>query len=245
MYSIRLASCSITLAVIALSLELCVPNPAISQPSNQCLDASSLWLPSDSTSGGVVNKWQKDITYSIVSNAKSTAAADLVKTTITSFSHRMGLKIIETGDSNETSVPDLLVVVDPNVSNDAPLLRDLALKFFQPRLSLSGRFQINSDAWNAELASVSPKCVGLDVDVNHAKALSFVVIQEDATSACVSVGLGQTFGLIGVKNYYTVNGEKMSRAILEEALRGLYSPEIRIGMKKAEAMERLNEVCSK
>jgi hypothetical protein len=38
------------------------------------------------------------------------------------------------------------------------------------------------------------------------------VIQEDATSACVSVGLGQTFGLVGVKNHYKANGEKVSRA---------------------------------
>jgi hypothetical protein len=68
------------------------------------------------------------------------------------------------------------------------------------------------------------------------------VIQEDATSACVSVGLSQTFGLVGVKNHYTANGEKVSGAVLEEALRGLYSPEIRSGM--SEAVGHLNEVCN-
>jgi hypothetical protein len=71
------------------------------------------------------------------------------------------------------------------------------------------------------------------------------VIQEDATSACVSVGLGQTFGLVGVKNHYTANGEKVSGAVLEEALRGLYSPEIRSGMSRAEAAGHLTEVCNK
>jgi hypothetical protein len=236
---------SVTLAAIALSLGFLVPNPAVSQPTSQCLDAASLWLPPD-TRGSVTTKWQKDITYSIVSNAKgASAAADLVRAAIGSFSHQMGLKTIETRNSNEASVPDLLVVIDPDVSNDAPSLRELALKFLQPRLSLPGRFEINSDAWNAKLAGATPKCAGLDIDLNHVSAASFVVIPEDAAYECVGVGLGRTFGLVGVKNYYTANGEKVSGAVLEEALRGLCSPEIRIGMNRAEAAGRLNEVCNK
>jgi hypothetical protein len=36
----------------------------------------------------------------------------------------------------------------------------------------------------------------------------------------------------------------VSGAVLEEALRGLYSPEIRSGMSRAEAAGHLNEVCN-
>jgi hypothetical protein len=234
----------IALAVWVLFVfTLCVSELAFSQSAAECVDAASLWLPPDRASEEVVTKWNKDLTFSIISHEKDIAAVKLVEATLNSLSHKMGLKIVEIGQSNEATLPDLLVVVDPNVSNDALLLRELALKFFQSRFGRAGRFQIDADAWNAKLRSLSPKCGGLDVEVNHAKDVSFIVVQEDATPACVSVGLGQSLGMIGVKNYYTSNGEKVPQAVLEEAMRGLYSPEIRVGMKRAGAIEHLKEAC--
>jgi hypothetical protein len=247
MYAIRWRCSSLNLTAItlwlSLALVLCTHKSAFSQSTNQCVDAASLWLPSDSASNEVITKWQKALTFAIISHERGAAAVKLVETAMNALSHQTGLKIVEIGQSNEVTLPDLLVVVDQNVSNDAPLLRELALKFFQSHLN-HGSFQIDADAWNQKLGSVSPKCAGFDVEVNHAKSLSFVTIQEDATPACVSVGLGQSFGMIGIRNYYKASGQKVPEAVIEEAMRGLYSPKIRTGMKRAEVIEHLNEACN-
>ena len=246
MNAIRSRKSPVNLAGLALwgALELCVPRSAFSQ-SKDCVDAASLWLPSDSAAEKdmVVTKWHKDLTFSIISHQSGTVAVKRVEAVMDSLSHQTGLKIVEIGQSNEQTLPDLLIVVDPSVPNDAPLLREIALKFLQNRVGVAGRFQIDADAWSAKLRNASPKCVGLDVELNHAKNLSFIAIQEDATPACLSVGLGQSFGMFGVRNYYMANGEKVTEAIFQEGMRGLYSPEIRIGMKRSEAIEHLKEAC--
>src|SRR5450756_74925 len=128
MYRITWRCSSLNLAAVAfalwlsLVLVLFVPKSAFSQSATECVDAASLWLPSDSASEKFVTKWPKDITFSIISHERDAAAAKLVEAALNSLSRRTGLRIVEIGQSNDATLPDLLVVVDPNVSNDAPLL---------------------------------------------------------------------------------------------------------------------------
>jgi hypothetical protein len=57
-------------------------------------------------------------------------------------------------------------------------------------------------------------------ELNAEKIIAFAMAQDDAISTCVSVGLGQSFGLIGGREYYAANS-RISEATVGEALRRL------------------------
>jgi hypothetical protein len=234
--------------VSCLLIILCLvslPKLALSQSVDQCVEAASLWLPSDSTSAKAVSKWQREqqIKFAIVSNQKNSPAVKLTEAGLNFVSLKAGLNLVELDESSSVPLPDLLVVVDPSVATDAPILRNIAQKFFEQKLLR--RFQIDAEFWNENLRKFSPKCVAFNVEVNNAKNVAFLIVQENETPACVRIGLGETFGIIGARNYYAVNGETIPEDIFGKALLGLYSEKIRSGMNRVEALKQVQEDCKK
>ena len=236
-----------TSLILAAFLSLSAPGlSAFAQTSDQCVEAASLWLPSETTRETLVTRWEKkEMRFAISSRDKDSAVVKSIEAELKFISQKTEMKLVEVEQSSEADLPDLLVVVDPDITEDAALLKDLAQKFFQSKLNGRGRVEIRDDVWSASIKNISPRCTGLDFEVNAEKAIALAIVQQDETSTCVSIGLGQSFGLIGGKAYYVANGQKISEVIVGEALRGLYSEKIRPGMSRAQALEQLDGACRK
>lgn len=150
-----------------LILGLCsLPESVLSQSLDPCMEGASLWLPSDTTSAKSVAKWQGDqeIKFAIVSSQKNSSAAALVEAELSFVSHKTGLRLAESDQSSGAPLPDLLVVIDPDLAKHAPILREIAQKFFEQRLL--HRFQIDAEFWNENLRKFLPKCVAFDIEAN-------------------------------------------------------------------------------
>jgi hypothetical protein len=218
--------------------------PAYSQTDPECLSAASLWLPSASARLKVVTKWNKDIRFAILSREKNSATVRSIEADLKFLSQQTGLKFVEVDQSDETALPDLAIAVVPNINDDALRLREVALKYLQVKFrEVHGRFTIDPDSWSRNLRSLTPKCTGLDIEVNGEKSSSFTIVQEDESPRCATVSLAETFGVIGARDRYVASDNDISEAVIGKALRGLYSEKIRAGMSRAEAFEKLTEAC--
>ena len=125
----------------------------------------------------------------------------------------------------------------------AERLRETALKFFEVKHGQHGHTTIDAEGWAASLRNLSPKCGVIDSEVNGEKASSFAIMQENASLACIRVGLAEAFGLTGARDYYTANNQKLPDGIVASAYRGLYSGKIHSGMGRTEASAALSEAC--
>jgi hypothetical protein len=231
--------------VFLLFRSLFIIAPTYSKTDPECLSAAALWLPSDSARLKVVTKWKKDIRFAILSREKNSATVKSIEAELKFVSQQTGLKFVELDQSNETPLPDLAIAVVKNIDDDAPHLREIALEYLQVKFSsVRGHFTIDPDSWAQSLRSLAPKCTGLDVEVNGEKSSSFTIVQEDQPPTCATVSLAETFGIIGARDRYVKNGNEISEAVIGQALRGLYSKQIRAGMSRAEASETLTEACN-
>jgi hypothetical protein len=231
-------------ALMALGL-LAPPRLALSQTFDPCVAAASSWLPSTITSAKVVAKWQKgpEFKFGIFSKETSSPTARLVKAELDFVSHTTGLRLVEQDQFSSDPLPDLLVAVDPSLTTDEKMLRELAQVFFEKKLLR--RFQIDAEFWRANIQKSSPKCLAANVEVNTERNFAFLMIQENETPACVRIALGEAFGVIEARNVYAANGQTISDSIFGDALRGLYSEKIRSGMSRSEALQQVQEDCKK
>lgn len=65
--------CLVAMYVVLVFGSFLIFAPAYSQTDPECLNAASLWLPSDSTRLKVVTKWKKDIRFALLSREKNSA----------------------------------------------------------------------------------------------------------------------------------------------------------------------------
>jgi hypothetical protein len=218
---------------------------AIAQTVDPCVAAAYSWLPSAVTSAKVVAKWQKasEFKFAIFSKETSSPTVQLVKAELGFVSGMTGLRFVEQDQFSSGPLPDLLVAVDPSLTTDEKMLRELAQIFFEKKLSR--RVQIDAEFWAANIQKSSPKCLAANVEVNTERNFAFLMIQENETPACVRIGLGEAFGVIEARNVYAANGQTISDSIFGDALRELYSEKIHSGMSRSEAMQQVQEDCRK
>jgi hypothetical protein len=235
--------CFSTRCFLILGGLLIFPLSAFSQASTQCVEAASLWLPSEDAQIKVVSKWNKEVRFGILSNERDAGIVKSIEAELNFISQQSGLNLVKVDQFSNGSLPDLVIVIHPDIESGAERLRETALKFFQVRLGQHGNTTINAEGWAENLRNIVPKCGEIDSEVNGEKASSFAVVQENASLACIRVGLAETFGLTGARDYYTANNQKLPDAIVGSALRGLYSEKIHSGMGRTEVSTTLREAC--
>lgn len=222
-----------------------IPAFARSEDRNRCVAAAPLWLPSETTREKVVTKWRNNVIFSIVSNENASATVGLIKDRLKFVSQQTALRIYSRDATDNPPLPDLMIVVAPNIVGNASSLRGLALSYLRGKLGDRGRFEIDARAWDAGISRISPKCTNLDMEANGEKHLSFVIVQENETAACIDIGLSLAFGAVGARQYYLANHNSISEEVLAAAFQGLYSKQIVAGMSAAEAAGHLNEACKR
>lgn len=236
----RLNLCAVHLLLLLTSLTTW--SSARSFASSQCVEAAPLWLPLDGLEERFVKKWQRPLSFSIISRGSDSATVQLIKERLLFISQKTNLTLLSKDQSEKSSAPDFLIVVVPDLSRNASLLREIAVRFFQDRL-VGGQINIDQSSWVNKLENASPRCLGVDLQVNGSITQAFVIIQENEDASCIGAGLFRSFGLIGIRNFYLRNGSKIPDSIAEAAFRGLYAKSVRPGMNHSEATARLEEAC--
>jgi hypothetical protein len=105
------------------------------------------------------------------------------------------------------------------------------------------RANIDPAGWETKARTLYPKCIGVNVIIGGTIVRSFSLIQRDETPQCVNVEFGETFGLIGIRKYYTDHDSYVPPDMIESAVRTLYSKEIPAGISQKEAEQKAEEVC--
>jgi hypothetical protein len=219
--------------------------PVNGMSTNECVETASWWLPSDETAVKTVTKWQdQEVRFAVLSLNDNSPAPRLVEASLNFFSRNTGMTMTKMDPSDRSSLPELLVVVDPDVIADSGKLKLIAEKFFEKKLG-GGSYRINTGQWEAGLSRFSPRCLALNVEVNDRKNIAFLMVEEGETAACVNIGLGEAFGILAARSSYRKNGPAVSEQALGAALSQLYAKTIRIGMSASEALKQVREDCGK
>jgi hypothetical protein len=215
---------------------------AKAQIDKGCVDAATLWIPSNSSIEKVVVKWSKPIKYDIIApQGEVPEIVHTIEDTLGFLAIRSGLRI-EPGQN-----PDLVIAVAHNISTAAPDFRKFAQDFLQQGLSAAdqrrGSTEIDPAQWEAKFRSTSPKCEGIDIFRNGTILRAFALIQSDEGVDCVNVVSGEVFGLINIKAYYIDHERKVPADFIAAGIRALYDKRVIAGSSAVEANKIAGEVC--
>jgi hypothetical protein len=216
---------------------------AKAQVDEGCVEAATLWIPSDTSFEKVVVKWSRPLKYDIV--VPLDQKPDIVGTIESSldfFAQGSGLKIepAETGD--------LAIAVAADISEAAPKFRTYAEDLLS-QIFLVGpnkrkaRTEIDATQWESKFRNASPKCEGIDVFRNGTILRGFGLVQSDESAGCVDVILGELFGLINIRKYYVDHDRRVPTDFIAAGIRALYDKRVVAGSSAAEADKIAGEVC--
>jgi hypothetical protein len=230
----RLKSASLVLWLFASS--------ASAQLDNRCTEAAALWIPSTTSLEKVVIKWRGPLKYDILPRNDSAEIRRPIEDTLQLFSKASGLAFLP----EQRSEPDLAIMVVPDLAAAAPSLRKPVEDFFTSWAlanHVQGRMDIDPAQWEAKLRTIVPRCGGLDLAIRGTIVRAFSAIQRDELAQCVNVELGELFGLISIRKYYSDRSSHAPADVIEAAVRSLYNKEISPGIGENEAAQRAREVC--
>jgi hypothetical protein len=216
---------------------------ALGQTAKQCMDAASLWMPSDTGDEKLmVKKWKNPIAYDLVSNGHDEAAAS-IENVLKFLARESGLKVTPVAAD---AAPDLLIGVVPDISTAAPGMRELVQSYFQEafeNVGINQHVDMNALEFEAKYRIAVPRCAGDSVTFKGEILRAFTLVQEDEDQQCISIGLGQLFGLTNIRRYYTAHGRNVPAEVMALGLQRLYNEAIRPGMNQAEAKRALGKIC--
>jgi hypothetical protein len=215
---------------------------ADAQIDKQCAEAAALWVPSSSSPGKTVVKWNKSIKYDILLPDNNTEFRHSIEEPLHVLAQESGLRA-DVGQS-----PDLSILLAPNILMAAPNIRKYVEDFFNdffPSGSYrrSERVKIDPAQWEAKHRDVVPKCYSLPLLLNSVIVRAFVLIQQGESPQCISVGLGESFGLMNIREYYVDHGQNIPADIIGAATRTLYDQRIVVGSNQTDSEKMVREVC--
>ena len=216
---------------------------ADAQIDKQCAEAAALWVPSNTSPAKTVVKWNKPIKYDfLLSGDDDTDFKHSIEDPLLFLAQESGLKA-EVGHP-----PDLSILRAPDISIAAPGIRKYVEDFFNDFYS-SGNYRgtesvkIDSARWEAKHRSMVPKCYGLPLALNSLIVRAFVLLQRNESPQCINIGLGESFGLMNIREYYVDHDRRIPVDVIAAAIRTLYDKRIVAGSSQAEAEKMVGEVC--
>jgi hypothetical protein len=216
---------------------------AKAQIDERCLEAATLWIPSDTSVEKVVVKWSKPFKYGIlVPQDEKPAIIGTIESNLQFFAQKSELKIepAETGD--------LVIAVVADISEAAPKFRTYAEELLSQIFSVGpdqkkARTEIDPVQWESKFRNASPKCEGIDVFRNGTILRGFGLIQSDESAGCVDVILGELFGLINIRKYHAEHDRRVPVDFMEAGIKALYDKRVVPGSSAVEADKIAVEVC--
>jgi hypothetical protein len=215
---------------------------ADAQNDKRCAEAAALWIPSSTSPGKMVVKWNKPIKYDILLPDDKTEFRHSIEEPLHLLAQQSGLKA-EVGQS-----PDLSILLAPDISIAAPNIRkyveDFLNDFFSSG-SYRGRESVKIDPaqWEAKHRGIIPKCYSLPLIVNNLIVRAFVLIQRGESPQCINVGLGESFGLMNIREYYAAHAQNIPADLVATATRTLYDQRIVVGSSQVDSEIMVGEVC--
>jgi hypothetical protein len=215
------------------------------QVDKQCAEAVALWIPSSTSSGKTVVKWNKAIKYDLlVPGDDNTEFKHSIEDPLLFLAQESGLK----AEAGVGHTPDLSILRAPDISIASPDIRKYVEDFFNDFHSTGGyrgkeSVKIDPARWEARHRSIVPKCYGLPLALGGSIVRAFVLIQRNESAQCINVALGESFGLMNIREYYTEHDRNIPVDLIAAAIRTLYDKRIVAGSSQAEAEKVAAEVC--
>jgi hypothetical protein len=222
------------LAVFAVSAD--------AEVDKRCAEAAALWIPSSASPGKTVVKWNKPIKYDILLPDNNTEFRHSIEEPLHLLAQQSGLKA-DVGQS-----PDLSILLAPDISIAAPNIRKYVEDFFNDFFS-SGSYRgregvkIDPAQWEAKHRGIIPKCYSLPLIVSSLIVRAFVLIQRGESPQCINIGLGESFGLMNIREYYAAQAQNIPADLVAIATRTLYEKKVIAGSSQVEAEKVVSEVC--
>ena len=230
-----------TLALIgALSL---LGACAKAQIDEGCVEAATLWIPSNTSIERVVVKWGGPLKYGIiVPQNEKPEIIGTIESSLNFFAQKSGLKV----EPGETGA--LVIAVAADISEAAPKFRTLAENLLSQIFLVGpdqkkGRTEIDSVQWESKFRNASPRCEGIDVFRNGTILRGFGLIQSDESADCVDIIIGELFGLINIRKYYVDHDGREPAHVIAAGVGALYDKRVIAGSSAVEADKIVAEVC--
>jgi hypothetical protein len=190
-----------------------------------------------------VTKWNNAIGYEITADQHSTEITTLIEKSLQFQSQASGLNI----SRNSGFGVDLLIGVVPDISSFASqAARKSVANYFQDfyrRERMQGNFEIDAASWDATFRGIVPKCLGSDLIYQHVIERTFFAVQQNQSTLCINIGLGEILGLRNIRKYYFDHRLDVPPDLITVGLQTLYDKRIVAGMSRSDASNRVEEVC--
>jgi hypothetical protein len=217
---------------------------ADAQVDKQCLEATSLWIPSSTSVEKTVVKWNHPLKYELIlPQGQTPEIVHTIEGTLDFMARQSGLKaeLVYRG-------ADVALFVASDISTVGPGIRKNVEDFIQQLFSSGiyqgkARLEIDPAKWEAKFRTSDAKCAGVDLTINGFIVRAFNWFQSDESAACVSLGLGEMFGLINIRKYYADHDRNVSADFIAMATRTLYDKRAIAGLRQAEAEKAAAGMC--
>jgi hypothetical protein len=236
----RVARCN--KSVLAFIGALCLLAAcAKAQVDEGCVEATTLWIPSNTSTEKVVVKWSKPLKYDIiVPQDEKPAIIGTIEGSLHFFAQKSGLKV------EPAAAGDLVIAVAHDISAAAPNFRKYVEEFLSQASSEGrgkGSVEIDPAQWESKFRSISPKCGSVDIFRNGTILRGFGLIQSDESAACVDIIVAELLGLINIRTYYVDHDRRVPVDFIAAGIRALYDKRVKAGSSAVEADKIVEEVC--